>query len=209
MKIFYTLFAVVAIAFSGLAQDSHKMFLEYNVGLRLGKMKSSENFRISSTDICAGMGFRYMFNDVVGIRVDGSYDAISNKDTLNDEMSRSTMLRGSVQGVVSVSQLANFDSDRFSLLFHGGFGATTLYNADFKSQNPDYDDQKFFKKQDDMINLIFGLTPQIHVNESITIGADISYVTLLLQDKTADFRGSTEKSVGGYMNATLGITFGF
>ncbi len=60
-----------------------------------------------------------------------------------------------------------------------------------------------------MLNTIFGLTPQVHINESISLGADLSYIILFSQHRTADFRGNADNGIGGCMNATLGISFGF
>jgi hypothetical protein len=139
----------------------------------------------------------YMFSNIVGIRGVLGFDSFKTAVD-GDEAGvedKSYMLRATLEGVLSISQIANFGTDKFDLNFHAGFGFASHVNPSWKEDRLAVDGFEFedpaLKGNDDMINVVFGLTPKYHINENISITADFSYVMLMKKDWTNDRSNNT------------------
>jgi OOP family OmpA-OmpF porin len=80
--------------------------------------------------------------------------------------------------------------------------------------NKDYQvgtDNTLFKKSDDMVNFIFGATPQFKVTERLSLNADLSFIFHHNQTYQFDMQNlSQHGAIDGYfLNASLGATFYF
>lgn len=145
----------------------------------------------------ADLGVRYMFNPKFGVKLDFGYDKLEDgKGSLPFE---STYLRTSLQGVVNIGRVLDFETwtKTIGLLVHGGFGASQL-----TSDNG-------FSGEDYMGNGILGLTGQIKLNNSIVLTGDITGIANGKQHYNWD--GTSQTAVGAIdgilLNASVGLTF--
>jgi uncharacterized protein YejL (UPF0352 family) len=60
-----------------------------------------------------------------------------------------------------------------------------------------------------MINFIFGLNPQYHLTEQLSVNADLSLVLLAMQSNYVDraISPAANKAMGNLFNASVGISF--
>lgn len=203
-----------AVTFGSFAQFStDNMYLDLNLGLRSGGNHSAKSDLGAGFHIDGSVG--YDFNTKFGMKGDLAFDIFNAKGTgsLKDVNDRSLMTRVSLQGVVSISELAGFGTEKFGLKFHGGLGFATNSNPSFKDA---YEKTvKFtdggFKGNDDLFTIVFGLTPQYHINEKISVNLDLSLVLLTGQANYVDraFDNSIKKSTGNIFNTAVGISYKF
>jgi len=209
MKLLVSLIVCLSI---GTVFGQANVFFDLGVGTRLGTLRSAVDYTPNVAGIHFNGGVGYMANPVLGIKGDVGYDEFSTKYEGNTDpfsfTTKSAMLRFSLQGVLSISNWADFGGDKFSLNFHTGFGYSTMWNKDFKTKYPDFDDDRLAEKHDDMGNIIFGFTPMFNFNDELSLTLDLSYVALIGNDKGADFLlDKLEKINTGYTNVSLGLNF--
>lgn len=203
-----------AVTFGSFAQFStDNMYLDLNLGLRSGGNHSSYSDLGAGFHIDGSVG--YDFNTKYGMKGDLAFDifnakGIGKKDGQND---KSLMTRISLQGVVSISELAGFGTEKFGLKFHGGLGFATISNPSFKDAYEKAHTAGFkdggIKGNDDMFTIMFGLTPQYHINEKISVNLDLSLLLLTGQANYVDrsFDNSIKKSTGNIFNTAVGISY--
>jgi hypothetical protein len=155
-----------------------------------------------------------MFSNIVGIRGVLGFDSFKTAEDGSAEgiEDKSYMLRASLEGVLSISQIAGFGTDAFDLNFHAGFGFATHVNPSWKESRLEVDGFEFedpaLKGNDDMINIVMGLNPKYHINENISINADISYIMLMKKDWTADrYNNTAVEGMDGILNGSIGLTY--
>ncbi len=191
---------------------SQSTSVNLNVGARL--MGNSSDSSKLTPGLHLNGGLSYMINDYLGIKGDLAYDsyaAYHNNSTLRD---RSFMIRGSIQGVLSLSNLFEFESRDFSLSLHAGFGFASNYNPSFKKNRLDngysFSDPAL-KGNDDMVNIIFGLTPQYRIKNNWYANFDISGVVLPMESHFVDrhFDSAVNQGTGFILNTSIGITYVF
>lgn len=145
----------------------------------------------------ADLGVRYMFSPKFGLKLDFGYDKFTEGN--NSAPFESKYLRTSLQGVVNIGRVLNFETwtNTFGLLAHGGFGASQL-----TSDNG-------FTGEDYMGNAILGFTGQIKLNNSIVLTGDITGIVNGKQNHNFDgMSGVTTTAIDGVlMNASVGLTF--
>ncbi|MEY3236878.1 MAG: hypothetical protein RI883_979 [Bacteroidota bacterium] len=197
------------------AQRGKGFFLEANFGMRFNGITSDVSKLKPGFHMDGAVG--YMINNFVGLKVDGGYDSFRGVKTLSDGTEikdRSYMLRGSVQGVLSISELAKMNVKYFSLLFHTGFGFATNINPSYKksfTENGGTFTDPVFKGNDDMVNIIFGFTPQYKINNNFLINLDLSTVLLPKQSHYLDraFDSKDFSKMGAIYNVSVGVTYKF
>ena len=116
----------------------------------------------------ASGGFRFMFNNKYGIKLDGGYDRIKNDEFGSNGFSeefRTDYYRSSLQLILDLGRAFKFEnfSNHFSLLFHTGPGFSML-----RSMEVD--------RSDNMFNYVVGFTPQIRLGNRAALFADISFI---------------------------------
>lgn len=156
-----------------------------------------------------GINGRYMLNNRVGLMLDLGYDMF---DGFGSGEVNSNYVRASVQGVVNAGDIIKIStiSDRLGLLVHGGAGISNMWiNKDNRPAIEEND--PLFKGVDDMVNFIFGATPQFKINEKISLNADLAFIFHHNQTYQYDMKyRSNHGAIDGYfVNLSLGASFYF
>lgn len=197
----------IAASISSFAQtDFNKWSLGLNLGVHDAQTPSTIGTKLYQFQHF-GLNGRYMMNNRVGVMLDFGYDLF---DGVNSGTRNVNYFRTSLQGVVNAGDLLRFStfSKRFGLLLHGGAGISNMWTKKEFSANPD---ASFFKRSDDMVNFIFGATPQLKVTERFSLNADLSFIFHHNQTFQFDMQNlSQHGAIDGYfLNASLGTTFYF
>ena len=207
------LIAILTItSLSANAQTDEGVFFDLNLGGRFSGANSDSVTMGPGLHIEGGTG--YMFSNIVGIRGVLAYDSFRTAEdgATDGTEDKSFMLRATLEGVLSVSQIAGFGTEAFDLNFHAGFGFASQINPSWKESRLDVDGFEFedpaLKGNDDLINVVFGLNPKYHINENISINADISYVMLMMKDWTVDrYNNTAVEGMDGILNGSIGLTY--
>lgn len=145
------------------------------------------------------LGTRYMFNDRFGLKLDFGYHTL--KEGKSSLPFQGNYYRGSLQGVANLGSILRFEgwTNTIGLLAHAGGGYSML-----SPQKP-----MELDKNDGMIHLIFGVSPQIRLGNRVAFTTDVSLIGHVGQNHTWD---GTESSVirgfdGMLMNFSAGFTF--
>ena len=197
----------IAASLSSFAQtDFSKWSMGLSLGVHDGQTPSAVQTKLYQFQH-VGLNGRYMMNNRFGIQLDFGYDLF---DGVNSGTRNVNYFRTSLQGIVNAGDLLRFStfSKRFGLLIHGGAGISSMWlNKDYQVGT----DNTLFKKSDDMVNFIFGATPQFKVTERFSLNADLSFIFHHNQTYQFDMQNvSQHGAIDGYfINASLGATFYF
>ena len=223
MKHLFTILFTVVALFSN-AQFIKKLSLDVNVGGLFGGSVSDDtltNFKVSP-GIHADGGVRYQLNELISIRGGLSYDGFkTSRDKLNDLDTanledNSSLISGSIEAVVNLKKLKfmSFIPEKMGLNFHAGLGLSTMSNSNVKKFNTDNNitpSDPGLKGNDDMVNIVFGLTPQYKLNDKISINLDLSTKLLVKQslyvNPGQDSR--VNDKMGNIFNVAVGATYKF
>lgn len=208
-KLLFTGFTLLLFAVNG---QKNSLFFDLNVGGRVGGAVTYYSKMLPGLHSDVGIG--YMFSDVWGLKVDFGYDSFKATQDLNGTKSKdaSYMLRGSVQAVVDLAEDHNFKNNKYGMLFHFGVGCSTINNAEYKDEyeasGGSFNDP-YIKGNDDMGNVIFGLTPQLNLNENLALNLDFSTILFLKQSAYFDrtFSNESYKSLGAIWNLSVGLNY--
>jgi OOP family OmpA-OmpF porin len=145
------------------------------------------------------LGARYMFNPKFGMKVDFGYDSFENpKDVLSF---KTQYYRVNLQGVFNVGRALNFEefTQSFNIQTHGGLGYSFMNSNNFDGN-------------DEMTNLLIGLTGQYKLSKKVSLNADFTMINNIRQhytfDGTSNF-GDTrvDRGFNGTLyNATIGLS---
>lgn len=195
----------IATSISSFAQtEMNRWSVGMNIGIHDGQ--SPTNLVTHAYQLHHfGLQGRYMFNNRVGLMMDLGYDLFdadfSGKRNVN-------YFRTSFQGVVNAGDILKFNTftKRIGLLVHAGFGLSDMWTKKEFSPNQD---APFFKRSDEMVNFIFGATPQLKVTERFSLNADLSFIFHHAQTYKFDMLSLSNHTVfdGYFLNASLGGTF--
>lgn len=197
----------IAASLSSFAQTAvNKWSMGLSLGVHDGQTPSAVQTKLYQFQH-VGLNGRHMMNNRFGIQLDFGYDLF---DGGNSGTRNVNYFRTSLQGIVNAGDLLRFStfSKRFGLLIHGGAGISNMWlNKDYQ----DGTDNTLFKKSDDMVNFIFGATPQFKVTERFSLNADLSFIFHHNQTYQFDMQNvSQHGAIDGYfINASLGATFYF
>lgn len=208
-KILFALLTVTSL--NATAQTDEGVFFDFNFGGRFSGAASD------TVSMGPGLHFEgatgYMFSNLFGIRGVLGYDQFSTsvKGANPEVIDRSYMLRANLDAVVSISEIAGFGTAEFGMNFHAGFGIASQFNPswkeDRKAAGVEFNDP-FLKGNDDMFNVSMGLNPKYHINENLSINADISYILLLKRDVTVDTYNNVKvEGMDGILNGSIGLTY--
>lgn len=198
------------VLLSSLPSHAQTNYNKWSIGFGLGvhdaQTPSSIGTKLYQFQHFGILG-RYMMNNRVGLQFDVGYDLF---DGVNSGKRNINYFRTSFEAVVNASDLLRFStfSKRIGLLIHGGAGISNMWlNKDYQIGS----DNTLFKKSDDMVNFIFGATPQIKISEHFSINADLSFIFHHNQTFQFDMQHlSHHGAIDGYfLNASLGATFYF
>ena len=223
MKHLFTILFTVVALFSN-AQFIKKLSLDVNVGGRFGGAVSddtSSNYKVSP-GIHADGGVRYQLNELISIRGGISYDGFKTSrdkmyetDTAN-LTDNSSLISGTIEAVVNLKKLKfmSFIPEKIGLNFHAGLGLSTMSNSNVKKFNTDNKitpSDLGLKGNDDMINIVFGLTPQYKLNDKISINLDLSTKLLVKQSLYVNPGQDSRLNdkMGNIFNVAVGATYKF
>ena len=225
-NLFTILFTVVAL--SSNAQFIKKLSLDLNVGGRFGgavaddSLVSMMNYKVSP-GIHVDGGVRYQLNELISIRGGISYDGfktsrdkMGDSDTVLSLTDNSSLISGSIEAVVNLKKIKfmSFIPEKIGLNFHAGLGLSTMSNSNVKKFNSDYNitpSDPGLKGNDDMINIVFGLTPQYKLNDKISINLDLSTKLLVKQSLYVNPGQDSRlnETMGNIFNVAVGVTYKF
>lgn len=191
------------------AQDNtsfNKWSLGASIGVHDGATPTSTYTKMYQIHHFGGNA-RYMFNNRVGVMLDLGYDFF---DATGSGARNTNYFRTSIQGVVNTGDILKLNTlhDQLGLLIHGGAGISNMWiNKDFRTAlNPT---DPLFKGVDDMVNFIFGITPQLKVSEKISLNADMSFIFHHNQTYNFDMVDRNMKGAidGYFLNLSVGASF--
>jgi OOP family OmpA-OmpF porin len=145
------------------------------------------------------LGARYMFNPKFGMKVDFGYDSFENpKDVLPF---KSQYYRVNLQGVFNVGRALNFEdfTKSFNVQTHGGLGYSFMNSNNFNGN-------------DEMTNVLIGLTGQYKLSEKVALNADFTVINNIRQHYTFDGNSGfgnvpDNRGFNGTLyNATIGLS---
>lgn len=146
------------------------------------------------------LGARYMLNPKFGFKLDLGYDNFENSS--KSLPFKSTFYRANIQGVVNLGRVLDFEEFAKNLNFQAHFGpGYAILNSDG------------FEGNDQIVNVLLGLTAQYKITERIAVNADFTMVNNIRQhytfDGTSEFgEVRADRGFNGTLyNATLGLSF--
>ena len=220
MKILFTIsFTVLALLSN--AQFIKKLSLDVNVGGRFGGAISDSCFcsipvdtiskekAVLSPGIHVDGGVSYRLNELISLRGGISYDVFTT--SLGSESDNSSLMSASIEAVLNLNKLKFLEltNEKIDLNFHSGFGLSSLSNTKFK-EGKEFSDPGI-KGNDDMINIIFGLTPQYKLTDKISINLDLACRLLLKQNMYVNPNqdATVNDKIGSIFNVAVGATYKF
>ncbi len=177
------------------AQDYDHWSIDLGAGIH--QVGATQSPSYSSTALGQGsLGFRYMFNERFGMRLDLGYNSFSDAD--GSQPFKSNYYRASIEGVVNLGNLLKFNSftNRFNLLGHVGAGAASLNVTEPTDNGGDV-----------MYVMNIGLTPQFKLNDRLSIFLDVNSLIHFHQDDNFDggVNLSPRESNISLMNTSIGL----
>lgn len=157
----------------------------------------------------ASVAGRYMFNNKFGVKFEYGYNRFKNDEfgaVSGGPEFRSFMQRFSIEGVLNLGRIAETENfaPRFTFLFHGGTGMTSLKNHS----------SKWFagptkNKSDEFIHLIMGLQPHFKLTNKVSIFADATLMFHVGQSRTFDMTAKNyNRGFDGMAgNMSVGISY--
>ena len=145
------------------------------------------------------LGTRYMFTNRFGLKLDLGYNML--QEGSDSQPFKSSYMRSSLQGVANLGSILKFESwtNTFGVLVHAGAGYSRL----------DAKEPIDRSSTDQMVNIIFGVSPQVKLGERMALTTDVSLIGNTRQDYSWDGTGTTtRRGWNGYMmNFSLGLNF--
>lgn len=205
--------------------DLNRWSLETNVGLNNATQPFADGYSSNYLGFLhADLNVRRMFNRKLGLSLGWGFDRIKNDEMGNiqgpqdptgqeefvvSKEFETHYFRLSLQGVVNlrdVLDLYTLDKN-FTIFMHGGFGFSSLKDKKRSVWFKDWRTQG----SDEMMHLMFGLTPTYRLHDNWTINLDFTIVGNAWQSKTWDFtENSFEKGLHGRIwNFSVGTMWYF
>jgi OOP family OmpA-OmpF porin len=196
-----TLMAGALVMGTQAQDDFNKWSLELNGGFNHAQAPLSPNYYSAIGLGHVDFGVRYMFNDKFGAKLDYGFGSFSEKSDSNAFSTNYNRLN--IQGVVNLGRVMNFESftRTFNLLGHFGGGIGQV-----KPDDNSIDDNVF--------NMIAGLTGQIKLGERVALTGDISTIYNGRQVVTFDGNRTVRPSdptyhgpTANWWTGTIGLNF--
>jgi hypothetical protein len=208
-KLLFTIFLISSTVASA-QNNKGEWFIDANGGARFGGKVSELSDLKTGVHLDGGVG--YMINSVFGVKFDAGYDTYKTVRISDENIDRSYAIRGTVEGLISLSELFKFGVKEFDLTFHAGYGFTTHVNPSVREADEAAGrvwNDNTVKGNDDYVNIQIGLTPRYNINEQFSI--NLNYATLLLpiQDHYVDMGHDRSRAtdLGIIHNVSLGIHY--
>lgn len=172
-----------ALAIGANAQEFNKWSLEVGGGFNKPMAPLAAGYLSPTLNVGhMEFGARYMFNEKFGLKLDYAFGSMNEAGSTDASTGTfdTKYSRLNLQGVANIGRIMNFESfsRSFGLLLHGGAGIGWV--------NPE--ENEFSEFDDDVYNIMFGITPQLKLTKNISIFGDIS--TVLNGRQTVTWDGS-------------------
>lgn len=188
MKKIFTLLLALSAYFTSNAQYKY-LFVEGRAGLNGVVQPSMSSFKLMN------FGIGYMFNPSFGLKLDYASDSFRLKTPVETPIEFGTDgKRISLQGVLNVSAVINdreAEFSKFNFLIHAGAGYSVINST-------------LIDGNDQVLNIIAGLTPKFKVTKSLALIVDTSII--LNESQHFNFDGSTAIT-GNVNNSFTGIMY--
>jgi hypothetical protein len=123
-------------------------------------------------------------------------------------------VRANLEAVANISADRGVMERKMNYMFHVGLGLASQFHADFKDsllasgatlQDP------LIKGNDDMLSIMFGITPQFKITNALFVEADLSFQFLPMADGVFDkvIENRKGKSMNVFVNPSIGISYHF
>jgi OOP family OmpA-OmpF porin len=183
-KIILSTIMAGALAIGANAQEFNKWSLEVGGGFNKPMAPLAAGYLSPTLNVGhMEFGARYMFNEKFGLKLDYAFGSMNEAGSTDASTGTfdTKYSRLNLQGVANIGRIMNFESfsKSFGLLLHGGAGIGRV--------NPE--ENEFSEFDDDVYNIMFGITPQLKLTKNISIFGDIS--TVLNGRQTVTWDGST------------------
>jgi OOP family OmpA-OmpF porin len=180
--------------------DYNKWSLELKGGMHKPVTPFASGYYVDSPDFWQGsFGVRYMFNNYVGLRGEFGYNNLQGGE--NSMEFESNYYRASLQGVMNFGNLLRFSdwTNTFGLLVHAGAG--------YSINNPKNPIE--FDSGDQMLHLVFGVSPQIRLGNRVALTTDFSFLTHGFQANSWDGTAASGARgfTGNMYNISVGLNF--
>ena len=209
--ILLTLFALVTLSTEAQVitfNEKSKVgaFADFRVGTRFGGAVNDNIILSPGFNVQGGLG--YMVSKYWGFKGDLGFSTFNSKKALTPSFGGSSAARISLQAILSISEVANFNIKNFGLNLHAGFGIATIKAKEWKKLNPNAQDP-FIRGNDDVINLRVGLNPKYHISNAFSLDLDFSFNMLAKQDHTIDRSAEISEGMTNYSTLSIGLTCWF
>lgn len=194
------LISSITIGQENLNPDFNKWSIEVGGGLHKPARPMASGYYTNSPSFGQfSLGARYMFNNRFGLKLDLGYNMFQEGD--NSRPFKSSYIRSSLQGVANLGSILKFESwtNTFGVLVHAGAGYSRL----------DAKEPIDLNGTDQMLNIVFGVSPQVKLGERMALTTDVSLIGNTRQNYTWDgTKTTTKRGWNGYlMNFSLGLNF--
>jgi OOP family OmpA-OmpF porin len=181
-KILLSTIIAGCLAFGVNAQDDYnKWSLEINGGFNKPMAPLSPGYFSPTLNLGhVDFGVRYMFNDKFGAKLDYGLGSFSESGKDNNPAFSTSYYRLNLQGIANLGRIMKFESftRRINLLGHLGAGIGQVQH-----------DGPPITFDDNVYNIITGITTQVKLSEKIALTGDIS--TILNGRQTVTFDGNS------------------
>jgi hypothetical protein len=191
-----------------------KLFLDIHAGGRIGGVHSEWSTGAPGLHMDGGLG--YMLNDIWGLKGSLGYDQLNSSSDESGSLinDNSILVRANLEAVANISADRGVTERKMNYMFHVGLGLASQFHADFKDsllasgttlQDP------LIKGNDDMLSIMFGITPQFKITNALFVEADLSFQFLPMADGVFDkvIENRKGKSMNVFMNPSIGISYHF
>lgn len=177
------------------AQDYDHWSIDLGAGIHQAGSTLSPGY--NPTPLGQGnIGFRYMFNERFGLRLDLGYNSFSDAD--GSLPFKSNYYRASLEGVANLGNVLKFNTwtKRFNLLAHAGVGAASLNVVEPTDNGGDL-----------MYAMNVGITPQYKLSNRFSLFLDFNSFVHFYQSDNFDGgpNTATRESNISLMNASIGL----
>ena len=182
-KLLLSTIVMGALAFGANAQvDYNRWSVEFGGGFNKPMAPLTPGYFSPTLNLGhADLGVRYMFNEKFGAKLDYGFGSFAEASQDNNPVFSTNYYRINLQGVANLGRIMNFESfsRRLGMLAHlgGGYGQVRPQGGRFS----DFNDQVY--------NIITGITGQIKLSEKVALTGDIS--TILNGRQTVAFDGGS------------------
>lgn len=187
------------------ALDYNKWSVEVGTGFHKPVFPTAAGFRTRTISFGHGsVGARYMFNEKAGLKLNFGYHGLQSAP--DSKSYESNYYRGSIEGVVNLGNVLNFNTwtQTIGLLGHAGVGVSMLNptsNEDFASN--------YEWGNDWMGHAVIGLTPQVKLSDKVSLFGDVSAYGHVRQNYAFDGHRGPDRSgrPGLLFTGSVGLNF--